>query len=844
MSVPRREYAAWRPAFALILTGAILAGKAQSSAAFEPGYEYPLLVATVAISAFAGGLLTGIASSAVASFYYLYGSASSATQASDSEVLRLVLLSAGLLTVAVAGGLSRRWARGRVIDRMARAEAERAEKATARRLAVVQAASTALTESRTIAEASARILEAICESLKWDLGALWTVDSSTNILRCVSVWHRPSAGVAEFARATEEKTFPSGIGLPGRVWSSGSPAWIADVVTDDNFPRAPLAAKVGLHGGFGFPISRGSQLLGVIEFFSREIQQPDEDLLAMMSAIGSQIGQYLERLRAEEAVRQSEAFKSAILKSAPDCIITLDDETRIVEFNPAAERTFGYSRDDVLGKKIDQRILRPGIDGERAELSALLAGSESPLLGRRVELPAMRADGTEIVVEMTVTPVQTQGPPLYTAFLRDITEIRRAGESRSFLSDVGKLLTSSLNHEIILRRVAERSVPFLADCCLIDSVELDSSIQRVASAYSDAEQSELLRPYEIYLESPYDGHPVVRAMRFGETELISEANESFIGRISRDREQAEHLRLVGLESLVVVPLAARGRFVGAISLLSLAGGRKYEEEDVALIEELASRVGTAIDNALLYREKSRIARILQQSLLPLKPPKIPGLDIATRYRAAGEGADVGGDFYDVFPYGNHWAVVMGDVSGRGAAAAALTGMVRYTVRSEAMQEKEPTRILSIVNEAIITQSREDQFCTAIFARIDRTDQGAHLAIVCAGHPEPVVLRAGGELETVAPPGALLGAYPVELGEQLVDMGKGDAVVFYTDGIIEARSGEDTFGTDRLLSVIGACAGADAEGIAKGIEQAVVDFAGSTLKDDLAIVVLRVPRDGS
>ncbi len=166
-------------------------------------------------------------------------------------------------------------------------------------LAAQYAVTRALAESATIAEAAPRILQAVCETVGWELGAIWVVAADAQTLRCDNIWHMPSVNVEQFESATRERTFPPGIGLPGRVWSSGKPAWITDVTQDSNFPRISIARSVGLHGAFAFPILSGSELTGVIEFFSRQVRKPDEHLLLMMSALGSQIGLFLSRKRVE-----------------------------------------------------------------------------------------------------------------------------------------------------------------------------------------------------------------------------------------------------------------------------------------------------------------------------------------------------------------------------------------------------------------------------------------------------------------------------------------------------------------------------------------------------------------
>jgi PAS domain S-box-containing protein len=210
-------------------------------------------------------------------------------------------------------------------------ESKRLEGRRAARLAVTQT----LAEAATLSEAVPRILESICDALAWDVGAFWRADHEAQLLSCAEFWRRPSAQVAEFEAITRERSFPPGIGLPGRIWTSRQPTWIPDVVKDTNFPRAPIADREGLHGAFGFPVMLGSEFLGIIEFFSREIREPDADLLEMMGTIGSQIGQFIERRRAEAQLRIAEADArfladaSAALASVVDYESTLQKVARL-----------------------------------------------------------------------------------------------------------------------------------------------------------------------------------------------------------------------------------------------------------------------------------------------------------------------------------------------------------------------------------------------------------------------------------------------------------------------------------------------------------------------------------
>jgi PAS domain S-box-containing protein len=164
-----------------------------------------------------------------------------------------------------------------------------------------------LAESRTLEEAGPRILQAICESLEWEMGAFWRLDRQSQLLRCLDLWQAPLLKAEEFVLATWQHIFALGQGLPGRVWKTGKPTWISDVLRETNFPRADAASKVGFHGAFGFPIKVGTEVEGIIELYSRAIEEPDEELLKMVTDIGLKIGQFGERARAEEALRRTEA---------------------------------------------------------------------------------------------------------------------------------------------------------------------------------------------------------------------------------------------------------------------------------------------------------------------------------------------------------------------------------------------------------------------------------------------------------------------------------------------------------------------------------------------------------
>ena len=290
-----------------------------------------------------------------------------------------------------------------------------------------------LSEERDLQHATPRILRAVCETLEWEIGILWQTNEVTQTLEYVDSWHQ-NPRLTEFITDSRTRQFQLGVGLPGRVLSTGRPAWIYDVTLDSNFPRTLTATRLGLHGGFAFPLLIGSRVIGVIEFFTGSPRQVDRSLLTLMEAAGAQIGQFIERRRAEQRVAESEALYSAIVNAALDCVVTIDSGGRIVEFNPAATRVFGFSREEALGRELAELIVPPRLrDRHRAALRHSGEPHDSRILGQRLEMPALRADGSEFLVELAITRVGGPGQPIFTAHMRDITDRKQAENERELL---------------------------------------------------------------------------------------------------------------------------------------------------------------------------------------------------------------------------------------------------------------------------------------------------------------------------------------------------------------------------------------------------------------------------
>jgi serine phosphatase RsbU (regulator of sigma subunit) len=424
------------------------------------------------------------------------------------------------------------------------------------------------------------------------------------------------------------------------------------------------------------------------------------------------------------------------------------------------------------------------------------------------------------------------------------SELTGRSKELEFLADASAQLDETLDLEETLQKVADLTLqePVLADGCMVDVLDDTGNIRRVASATSNPDLEPVLlglREQHIDLDS---AHPIAVAMRTGQLQQVDAVDEGAQRSWTGDSEYLEAIRAWPGRAALVAPMRARGRMLGAIAIASF-GDRRFTDDDVRVVKELARRAAFAVDNARLYGETNYIADRLQRSLLPPHLPEIRGVEIAARFRPAGDRNEVGGDFYDIFQTGpNRWAITIGDVCGKGPDAAAVTALARHTLRASAIRgDDQPDELLRALNDAMLVDNpTEFQFCTVAFASLEIGAGSTKLAVSSGGHPLPVVLRAGGQVESAGEPGTLLGVVPEPaLSCAEIELFRGDTLVFYTDGITEARTPNGLFGYEGLLKAMRASAGSDAAEIAERIEQTMLDVQSGGLRDDVALVVAQI-----
>ena len=416
----------------------------------------------------------------------------------------------------------------------------------------------------------------------------------------------------------------------------------------------------------------------------------------------------------------------------------------------------------------------------------------------------------------------------------------REAERQQFLAEASALLTSSLEPRATLSSLARLSVPTLGDWCSV-TLGIQGRLERVAIAHTDPDKLALAQAFlDDYPPQLDDRGGIADVLRSGRSEFTPVITDELIDSSVAPGERRARIKALGPTSAMTVPLTARGRTLGALTMVSDDPHRHFDTDDLRFAEDLGARAGVAVYNVLLYERSRHIATTLQQSLLPAALPSIAGLDVTARYSAAGEGIDVGGDFYDLFelPSAAGWAAVLGDVCGKGPDAASLTALARYTIRAEA-DALSPSAVLRRLNDAVLHQRGDGRFLTVSYVWLRPTPAGLTASFARGGHTPILILRASGEVERYVPRGSLVGIIPDAVFEEdEVSLSRGDTLILFSDGVTESRSAErEEFGIARLTSLLETMPAASADTIATAIERALTHFRQGPPRDDVALLVV-------
>ncbi len=468
-----------------------------------------------------------------------------------------------------------------------------------------------------------RTLHLLCRDLGWAFGAIWTVEGDT--LHCVQAWHDGSEELLAFEKTSRSARFGKGGTLPGRVWASGAPSWIAAFQDDTSLPRASAAASAGLFSAAAFPIWNSDEFVGVIELFSAQVEEPDEALLAMMADVGARLGMFVHRSKAEAQVRLTDErerllaemeFRTVFDLTATGAAQIEAHSRRFLRVNPKFCEMLGYAASELTGLSL--------VDVTHADDRAEVGRSLRDLVEGRCqnltqEHRFLRKDGTSgwAILSATMVRDAARGAHRVITIHQDVTERRLGEERQRFLAEAASVL-GSLDYQTNLTNLTHLVVPGLADWCAIDVVDETGKLKRLAIAHVDPAKvhwaRELHERYPAHQDATF-GLPQV--IRTGRPELYAEISDELLQASAVDAEHLEIMRAIGLRSGMIVPLAFRDRVLGALSMVSDESGRRFTPSDLEFAIELGRRAGMAIENARLYRESVATNRMKDEFLATL-----------------------------------------------------------------------------------------------------------------------------------------------------------------------------------------------------------------------------------
>jgi GAF domain-containing protein len=425
-----------------------------------------------------------------------------------------------------------------------------------------------------------------------------------------------------------------------------------------------------------------------------------------------------------------------------------------------------------------------------------------------------------------------------------LKRMREQRHSLEFLIGATANLDDSLDPAATLRKIARTAVPELAELCVIDVVDRRGAIENTVAAGVDPDLATTVERMRKSLALKIgDSHPVTQVLGRGAPMAFHNLGDPVaLRRVAQSDAHERFMRDAGFRSAAVFPMVARGRTHGVISFLHLGRDVRYTLEQLAVLSDLTGRAAMALDNARLYAERAHVARTLQRSLVPAALPAISGLELASCFRPMGAGNEVGGDFYDAFGDRQGLWLVVGDVCGKGAEAAAVTGFLRHTTVAHAREGRSPGRVLSQVNEAMLNRDFDGRFATAILVHLRFVEPDVQVTLAAAGHPAALIARADGRVEECGGHGTLLGVFsdPV-ITEVSTVLKPRDSLVLYTDGLLEAQAPHRIVTVQEMIEQLKRTSPGHAQGTVDAL-LALVD-AQDGVRDDVAALVARVRTNG-
>jgi PAS domain S-box-containing protein len=607
---------------------------------------------------------------------------------------------------------------------------------------------------------------------------------------------------------------------------------------------------------FPLPVALGQvALIALCYAVLLVIQDPTSPIVRWLLAVGTPVvvGLLISRLlehmgletgtaeQRERALRQSEARTRLVLDSAPDAFITTDRDGIITTWNVAAERMFGWSAVEAIGKPMRGIVIPPEFRDRHDERRRALIAQEGAVATQIFDMVLQRRDGSRFDGEATVSRVVIGDDVILSAFLRDLSERQRREEERD------ELLRAQA-----ARAEAERVAEMMSGMgALVDAALARTRLDEILTNLVEGVQKVLgADGATIFLADEAGKQLGIGASSRGtrpEDVAPIAYGEGFAGRAARSREpmfaqrpdpadlRDPGLRELDIDSVLAVPLLARGAVIGVLEVCA-SPPRRFTADDLGMLRLAGERVALAIAHARVYEREHEVAATLQRSLLPERLPDLPGLLVAARYRPAATESGVGGDWYDVIPIpGGGAGLVMGDVAGKGLPAASMVGRLRSALRAYALEGHDPAMVVQQLNRLVWTEAAESQMVTLLYVVVDPSEGVARW--VNAGHPPPLLVGGNGRPKFLAGGTSVpLGVMPFPNYEEMsAALAPGSTLVLYTDGLVEVPGAHIDEGLSRLAEQLpGAPEGPEA--LCDYLLRRLVPARGAP--DDVALLTLR------
>jgi serine phosphatase RsbU (regulator of sigma subunit)/PAS domain-containing protein len=623
--------------------------------------------------------------------------------------------------------------------------------------------------------------------------------------------------------------------MPQDIWTKGSDAYLADLP----------GRREALRQAAAMP---GADPRSLLDAAFAELDAAVEALTKLTETAADQSAE----TAAPDPLSTERTLLRAVFQHAPVPLFVLEQDATVRRANGRAGDLIGAPPGYATGKAltafvdlasraaVSSQLAAAAQTGTPRQMECRLLGPDGPadavLTARGIALQ----DGTRLLVVSAASPAQ--GEPEDRTVLEEPPvrgdSVRAMTRRMDMITEVTRLLldNSTFSEAVTLQRCARLLAGGMAGWVIMD-IERGGQLRRqyVVGPHDEPSQ-DLAR--KVRALDPQPGTAPAQVHAAGTTILLAHADDA--GILGATADEAPLMMLLGTTSLLSVPITDNTTIYGALTLARTAGEGPFEVADLGLAERLGQHLGVAIRVDRMFRHRSAVAEALQGSLLPAMLLDVPGLELSAAYLPAGEGLEVSGDFYDVFPVTGGWAITIGDVCGKGQEAAAMTAAARHSIRALAYWNPDPADVLAKANEVLLAGGYEDRFVTAKLAYLHWDGDLLRVVLASAGHPGPAVVRPDGRVDVLGGGGLPLGLFPdADPQVELLELGPGDLMFFYSDGVTDARSPQMGYFEDSLSDELAGLAGRSAADTARVIQGSVTGFSQDELRDDLTILVAKV-----